>query len=217
MEHLTTVKELHEAGMFMKENDLVWGTAGNISARDGGNQFYISSSGTHVGNMNVDDFSLCSFEEGWVSGKKPSKEYNMHRAVYEERPEIGAILHASPFYSTLIACSAVELPSNYFVEAMYYLERVERIPYFHPGSRELADAVKEKAKDTNVMLLENHGVLVYDENIKEARMALQTMEYTAKMHITAIEKGITMQGMSKDQEHDFLQNSGYKPVRNWSR
>ncbi|SFO90041.1 class II aldolase/adducin family protein [Salibacterium halotolerans] len=217
MEHLTTVKELHEAGLFMKENDLVWGTAGNISARAGENQFYISASGTRVGHMEMDGFSLCSFEEGWVSGKKPSKEFNMHRAVYEERPEIGAILHASPFYSTLIACSDVELPSNYFVEAMYYLERVERIPYCHPGSRELADAVKEKAKDTNVMLLENHGILIYDESIKEARMALQTMEYTAKMHITAIEKGITMQGLNKEQEQDFLLNSGYKPVRDWPR
>ncbi|MGY4688322.1 class II aldolase/adducin family protein [Salibacterium sp. K-3] len=217
MEHLPILQELHQAGLFMRENDLVWGTAGNISARVEENLFYISASGTYVGDMNINDFALCSLEEGPVSGKKPSKEHNMHRAVYEERPEIGAILHASPFYSTLIACSDVEVPSNYFVEAMYYLERVEKIPYFHPGSRALADAVKEKAKDTNVMLLENHGVLVYDENIKEARMALQTLEYTARMHIIAMEKGIAMKGLDKDQEKDFLQNSGYKPVRNWPR
>lgn len=151
-----------------------------------------------------------------MEGRKPSKEYVMHQGIYEERPEINAILHASPFYSTLIACSDIELPSNYFVEAMYYLERIERIPYYHPGSKELAQAVKEKAKKTNVMLLENHGVIVYDKSLKEARMALQTLEYTAKMHVNALQKGIGMQGLSREQELDFLTNSGYKPVRDWA-
>lgn len=216
MERLSTIKELQYTGVFMMEKKLAWGTAGNISARLQDDQFYVSSSGTYLGEMEIDDFSLCS-SEGLIEGKKPSKEYMMHYGIYAERPEINAVLHASPFYSTLIACSDIELPSNYFVEAMYYLERIERIPYYHPGSKELAQAIKEKAKKTNVMLLENHGILVYDENLKEARMALQTLEYTAKMHINSIHKGINMQGLSRDQELDFLNNSGYKPARNWPK
>lgn len=215
MARLEVIKELQQTGLFMMENNLAWGTAGNISARLQDDQFYVSASGTYLGEMEIDDFSLCS-GEGLMEGRKPSKEYVMHQGIYEERPEINAILHASPFYSTLIACSDIELPSNYFVEAMYYLERIERIPYYHPGSKELAQAVKEKAKKTNVMLLENHGVIVYDKSLKEARMALQTLEYTAKMHVNALQKGIGMQGLSREQELDFLTNSGYKPVRDWA-
>lgn len=216
MSRLNIIKELQQTGIFMMDNNLAWGTAGNISARLQEDQFYVSASGTYLGEMEIDDFSLCA-ESGLIEGKKPSKEHVMHQGIYEERPEINAVLHASPFYSTLIANSDLELPSNYFVEAMYYLERVERIPYKHPGSKNLSQAVKEKAKKTNVMLLENHGVIVYDESLKEARMALETLEYTAKMHVTALKNGINMQGLSSETQHDFLQNAGYKPVRNWPK
>ncbi|MFC3417930.1 class II aldolase/adducin family protein [Salinicoccus hispanicus] len=204
--------DLKRTGEFMGNNKLVWGTAGNISARLDDNQFYVSASGTYLSEITEEEFSLCD-ENGLVEGKKPSKEYIMHQGIYENRPEINAILHSSPFYSTLVANSDIELPSNYFVEAMYYLERVVRVPYYHPGSKELAEAVKEKSKEGNILLLENHGIIVYDTNLKEARMALETLEYTSRMHITALQNGINMQGLSDDKVEDFLKNSGYKPVR----
>jgi len=216
MNRLELIRELQQTGIFMMDNELAWGTAGNISARYNNDQFYVSASGTYLGEVAIDDFSLCS-NTAILEGKKPSKEYIMHQGIYEERPEVNAILHASPFYSTLVANSDIDIPSNYFVESMYYLEKIERIPYHHPGSRELAQAVKEKAKNANIMLLENHGIIVYDVSLKEARMALQTLEYTAKMHITALKNEVNMQGLSKETVHDFLHNSGYKPVRNWPK
>jgi len=207
------LKDLQQTGKFMMDKDLAWGTAGNISARyeEG---YIISATGTYLGELNNEDFSYCNNGEH-LEGKKPSKEFMMHQGIFEERPEINAVLHASPFYSTLIANSNLELPSNYFVEAMYYLERVTRVPFYHPGSKELAQAVKEKAKESNVFLLENHGIIVCDVNLKEARTALQTLEFTARMHITALEKGITINGLSEETVYDFLNHSGYKPVRNW--
>ncbi|WP_404454808.1 class II aldolase/adducin family protein [Oceanobacillus kapialis] len=215
MDRLELVKELQKTGVFMMNNNLAWGTAGNISARVDEDQFYVSASGTYLGEMDISDFSLCS-DKGLVEGKKPSKEHIMHQNIYKERPEINAILHASPFYSTLIANTDIEIPSNYFVEAMYYLEKVVRVPYKHPGSVDLADAVKERAKQGNVMLLENHGIIVYDTSLKEARMALETLEYTCKMYIQALQSSITINGLSDETVHDFLQNAGYKPVRKWN-
>jgi L-fuculose-phosphate aldolase len=209
------LNELKHTGKFMMDKDLAWGTAGNISARyeDG---YLISASGTYLGELEEEDFSFCKAGEH-VDGKKPSKEFLMHEGIYEERSEMHAVLHASPFYSTLIANSSLELPSNYFVESMYYLERITRVPFYHPGSKELAQAVKERAKEANIFLLENHGVIVCDTSIKEARTALQTLEYTARMHITALEKNIPINGLTEETVQDFLHNSGYKPVRKWEK
>ncbi|UOQ83673.1 class II aldolase/adducin family protein [Gracilibacillus salinarum] len=209
------VKDLQRTGKFMMDKDLAWGTAGNISARheDG---YLISATGTYLGELEMEDFSYCVKGEH-LDGKKPSKEFLMHEGIYQERPEINAVLHASPFYSTLIANSNLELPSNYFVESMYYLERITRIPFYNPGSKDLAIAVKEQAKEANVFLLENHGIIVCDVNLKEARTALQTLEYTAKMHITALEKNISMNGLSEETVYNFIHHSGYKPVRNWHK
>ena len=177
---------LQSAGRYMLANDLAWGNAGNISARLDTDRYLITASGTRLGELQDDDFVECSFSGPVPGGRKPSKETPVHRAIYEQRPEIGAILHASPFYSTLIACTNTQLPADLFVEDMYYLERVERLGYCHPGSPELGEAVRSKARQANVLLLDNHGVLVYDTSIQEALMGLHTLEMVCRMAIKVL-------------------------------
>ncbi|REE92720.1 L-fuculose-phosphate aldolase [Paenibacillus taihuensis] len=217
-----TVSELRAAGKYMMDNGLAWGNAGNISARlkeEG--RFLITATGTFLGELGEDDFAECSLVSGGqaavagANGKKPSKEVPMHAAVYASRPEIGAVLHASPFYSTMFACASEEIPSGLFVETMYYLERIERVGYYHPGTPDLGEAVREKAKLANVLLLENHGVLVYDVNIKEARMSMQTLEMACRMIVQARSAGITLNKLNTSTERDFLERSGYRPRRKW--
>ncbi|WP_134702727.1 class II aldolase/adducin family protein [Ammoniphilus sp. YIM 78166] len=209
---------LRKTGKYMMEYELAWGNAGNISARTTDDRYLITASGTFLGELEDTDLVECSLSGQIVdsNGKKPSKETPMHRAIYENRPDIGAVLHASPFYSTLVACSSIEIPSNWFVETMYYLERVERVAYHHPGSTNLGDAVAEKAKAANILLLENHGVLVYDVSIQEARMSLQTLEMACKMLIVSRTANIEMNGLSRETEMSFLEKAGYKPRRNWN-
>jgi len=210
-------RQLQDAGRYMMTHGLAWGNAGNLSARTGADRFVVTASGTFLGELDDDDLVECGFAEGRLrpGDRAPSKEVPMHRAVYERRPDIGAVLHASPFYSTLVACSDIEVPSSLFVETMYYLERVERVPYRHPGSAALGEAVAEKAAKANVLLLEHHGVLVYDRTVKEARMALQTLETACRMIVTARASGIGLRTLDGAATLDFLTNSGYRPRREW--
>lgn len=212
-------QQLQEVGRYMLNNSLAWGNAGNISARTKDDHYLITASGTDLGELGQADFVECSISKGGSAagqGKKPSKEVPMHQAIYEMRPDVGAVLHASPFYSTMLACSEENLPSEWFVETMYYLERIERVPYFHPGSRELGEAVQEKALKANVLFLENHGVLVYDKNVKEARMAMHTLEMACKMYVTAKSSGILLRKLPQDVVQSFLNDSGYRPRRRLS-
>lgn len=208
--------QLQEVGRYMMKHDLAWGNAGNISAKTAEDRFLITASGTYLGELSSGDFVEYYFDgRRKPQDKKPSKEIPMHLAVYEERPDIQAILHASPFYSTLVACSDIAIPSGWFVESMYYLERCERVPYYHPGSEALGKAVKEKAAKANILLLENHGVLVFDTSVKEARMALQTLEFACKMVITSKNASINMRHLPTNIVQDFLHHSEYKPRRRW--
>lgn len=210
-------KELQQTGKYMMQYELAWGNSGNISARTDGDRYMITASGTFLGELDDADLIECDLAGNAYAaeGRKASKETPMHRAVYEERPEIGAVLHASPFYSTLVASSDIVVPSNWFVETMYYLEKIERVPYFHPGSEALGEGVRAKAKLANILLLENHGVLVYDTSIREARMALQTFEMACRMLIVSQAAGIGMKGIPAETERDFLEKSAYKPRRDW--
>jgi 3-dehydro-4-phosphotetronate decarboxylase len=208
-------KGLQTAGRYMLENDLAWGNAGNISARIGPDRYLITASGTRLGKLKEGDFVECSFVGPLSEERKPSKETPMHHAIYEQRPDIGAVLHASPFYSTLFACVEIELPADLFVEDMYYLERAAHVSYFHPGSPELGEAVRAKASQANILFLDNHGVLVYDISIQEALMGLQTLEMVCRMVITAKSAGLELRSLPALTVSNFLEKSGYRPRREW--
>jgi 3-dehydro-4-phosphotetronate decarboxylase len=210
-------QQLIDAGRAMLEQGVTWGNAGNLSIRTAPDRYLITATGTRLGDLTPDDFAECRVDGSPLdTARRPSKEMPMHRAVYLERPEINVILHASPFYSTLIACSGERIPPDLFVESMYYLERVARVPYAHPGSSDLGEAVRAQAKAANVLLLENHGVLVYDVNMREAFMGLQTLEYTARMLVTARSAGIELRELPPQIAAHFRNHAGYKPRREWS-
>ncbi len=213
----TMIAQLQGAGRYMLEHELTWGNAGNVSARINADRYVITASGTRLGELETDDLVECGVRQATVpsNGHKPSKERPMHEAIYAERPEINAVLHASPFYSTLIACSDVMLPSSWFVESMYYLERVARVPYCHPGSAELGAAVREYAVRANVLLLDNHGVLVYDTSVHEALNALHTLEMTCRMWLQARSAGVSLRELPQPVVEDFLVGAAYKPRREW--
>ena len=210
-------RELREAGRYMLENALAWGNAGNLSARLGPGLGLITASGTRMGELGEDDFAEFAIGAGEApaGGRKPSKEVPMHRAVYQARPEINAVLHASPFYSTLLACTEAGLPNDLFVENMYYLERVGRVAYAQPGTQRLGELVGEAAPRANVLLLGSHGVLVYDTSVREALMGLHTLEMTARMLVTARAAGLALQPLPAETVAEFLERSGYRPRRAW--
>lgn len=217
--HDPIVEELRAAGRYMLANELAWGNAGNLSARTGAERYLISASGTRLGELAPEDLVACTVgqEAAGASGRRPSKERPMHEAIYAARPEINAVLHASPLHSTLLACAGEAPPASWFVESMYYLERVARVPYCHPGSAALGEAVAAQARAANVLLLENHGVLVYDTSVREALMALHTLELACRMWLLARGAGLRVRGLAPEVAEAFLGGAGYRPRREWPR
>ncbi|MDR0841469.1 MAG: class II aldolase/adducin family protein [Christensenellaceae bacterium] len=204
------IAQIIDVGKWVMDKGLTWGTSGNISAREN-DTIYITGSGTVLGNLSSDDIVVCTMEGEVISGsRKPSKELAMHLAVYRSRKDVGAILHASPFYSTMYACSDVDLKTNLFIEAMYYTESVATIPYHHAGSLGLAAAVKGVCEKARVIFMENHGVLVYDTSLAECQNMLEITENVCKMNILANVGHISLKEVSPHQVSDFLANNYYK-------
>ena len=196
--------------------DLTWGNAGNLSIRLDDESFLVTASGTRLGDLQDEDFVVCRLDGAPAEqGRKPSKEVPMHRAVYRARPDIQAVLHGAPFYSTLAACTDLEPASALFVESMYYLDRVARVPYRHPGSDGLGEAVAEQAGSANVLLLEHHGVLVCDVSVEEALQAMQVLELTCRMQVTARSAGLPLEKLPAATVREFLDGARYKPRRRW--
>lgn len=196
---------------------LAWGNSGNISKRTHEDSMLITGSGTYMGHLDETDLVKVTISSGRFdpAEKKPSKEIPMHTAIYQARPDVEFVIHASPFWTTFAACSGLQIESKLFIESMYYAERIAYVDYYHPGSIELGAAVREKAKDANVLFLKNHGVIVFDSSMREARMCLETIEMTCKMAAISKMTGLTPNVLNEETARDFLHHSGYKPRREW--
>ena len=205
-------QEIIETGRWIMEKNLTWGTSGNISVREG-DHIYVTASGTVIGDLHEEDITVVDLEGKVLEGRKPSKETGMHLEVYRKRPEVAAVLHASPFWTTFAACTTIEMKTDLFIESMYYDEKLLRVPYFHAGSSALAEAVSKVAEKTHVILMEHHGMLCYDQNLKECRSALEVTENVCRMNILAQSAGIPLQELPKETVRDFLEGGYYKKRR----
>ncbi len=208
----TYKQEIIETGRWIMEKNLTWGTSGNISVR-AGDRIYVTASGTVIGDLREEDISVVDLEGKVLEGRKPSKETGMHLEVYRKRPEVAAVLHASPFWTTFAACTRMELKTDLFIESMYYDEKLVRVPYFHAGSSALAEAVSEVAEKTHVILMEHHGMLCYDQNLKECRSALEVTENVCRMNLMAQSAGIPLQELPEATVRDFLEGGYYRKRR----
>jgi len=66
----------------------------------------------------------------------------------------------------------------------YYVMRVGKlplIPYFRPGDRALAEAVRKEAKTHRAVLLANHGPVVAGKSLDDAIDSAEELEQTAKL------------------------------------
>lgn len=215
MDKNTAIRALIDAGKWIAVKNMTWGSAGNMSIRLDENRVLITASGTRFDSLTEDSFTLYNLADNTWSGGKPSKELPVHLAVYRNAPWAGAVVHASPFHTTLAASTTLEVRNDLFVENMYYLQRMARIPYAHPGSKELTSFVDGVAANANVILMQNHGVILYDTTMQEACAGLEVLENTCRMCLEAARAGIAMTPVAKDTVQDFLLNSGYRKPRIW--
>lgn len=206
-------QQIVDTGKWIMEKGLTWGTSGNISARKE-DRIFVTASGTVMGDLKEEDIIVCNLEGEILEGeKKPSKETGMHLGIYRRRPDIQAVVHTSPFYATFCACMDLELKTNLFIESMYYDQGLGRIPYFHAGSKALAQAVKEACEGTQVILMEHHGILVYDQSLAECRSALEVTENVCRMNVFAAMGHLPLKEVALERVRDFQEGGYYKKRR----
>jgi L-fuculose-phosphate aldolase len=177
-------------------------SGGNLSIRDADGGVWITPSGIDKGNLRPEDIMRVR-SDGAVEGPhRPSSEYPFHLAVFQERPDLGAVLHAhSP---GLVAFSIVRrLPDVLLTpHAFQVCGRIGIAPYALPGSALLGDNIAaEFADGHSVVVLENHGVVIGAPDIFQAFMAFETLETAARLEINALGLG-TPRTLSVEQaEH----------------
>lgn len=163
------------------------GTAGNISVRlpDG---YLMTPTNASLGRLRADRLSRLDTAFRHTGGDAPSKEVVLHRAVYEARPEAGAVVHLHSTMATAVACLP-DLDADNPVPPLtpYFVMRIGRrmpvVPYYRPGDPAMEPAVHAAAQDARAMLLANHGPVVSAATLVDAVNAAEELEEAAKLFL----------------------------------
>ena len=197
-------EDLKKYGRTLIEKGLTWGQSGNISAKVEENLFVISAGGTDLGALRDEDLIHCKIDcAEWKGLNPPSMETGFHRGIYRTCEDAGVVIHSQPFYSTLVACSDMEIRTDFLPEAMAYLDRIERVPYHHAGSRELAEAITARASTAQVLILNNHGIVCWGSSLNEALLLTQTLEFCCRLLVTSRNNSISFNYLGQDVAENF--------------
>lgn len=143
-------------------------SSGNLSWRVG-EKMLVSGTGSWLPVLTPEKVAVCDIATGQSeNGVQPSMESVFHLGILRERPEVNVVLHFQSEYATVVACMK-EKPKDFNVtlEIPYHVGDIVVVPYFRPGSAELARAVVEAMRDHDAVLLSNHGQVVCGKNFDE--------------------------------------------------
>lgn len=182
----TEREEICRLGASMFARGLTAGSSGNISVRlDDG--WLMTPTNASLGRLDPARLAKLDAAGRLVSGDPPTKESLLHRVMYEERPETGAVVHLHSTYSVAVSVLADVDQSNVLPPiTAYYIMRVGRLPLvpFHPpGDPTLAESVRRFAGTHHAVLLANHGPVVAGSSLDAAANAMEELEETAKLYL----------------------------------
>src|SRR5256886_8444117 len=156
-------------------------TGGNVSARGATDELiWITPSRLYKGGL-TGDALICIRADGTVveGTNPPSVEYQMHWASYAARPEATAAVHTHAPVATAFGITNQTFPP--INTDAIFLADTRTVPWFMPGSTELAEAVGEALKASRGASLQCHGLMTVGKSMRDAATRAMMLEETAKI------------------------------------
>lgn len=178
-------KLIVDRGLQMLNGGYTVETWGNISVRDPEtNLVYLTPSGMDYTTIHEDDVVVMDLDGNRVEGhRKPTIETDLHLAIYKNRPEVNAVVHTHPIYSTVFSCCGEDIPMVIDEAAQVMGDVCRTAEYALPGSPELAvNCIAALGQKANSCLLKSHGAVCVGENMDAAFKVCKVLEVTAQIY-----------------------------------
>ena len=177
-------EQIAELGKSLYDRGLAHGSAGNISVKltDG---YLLTPTNSCLGRLDPAKISRLDGNGQLVSGDAPSKEAFLHLGMYQERPTSTAVVHLHCVHAVAVSCLDGLNPADVFppitAYAVMQVGQLALVPYYPPGDKALADAVRKLAGKHHAILLANHGPVVAGASLSAAVYAIEELEQTARL------------------------------------
>ena len=195
-------------------------SGGNLSIMDDNGDLWITPAGIDKGSLTPSDI-MCVKADGTIVGPhRPSSEYPFHKAIYKMNPKARSVIHAHP--PGLVTFSVVhKVPDTSIIpQARAVCGPVGFAEYALPGSELLGEKIVAEFKrnpEFKAVIMENHGVVLYGEDIADAYQRFETLELCARTILNAKTLGepnyLTEEQINK---HEMAVNTPFEHFMNVS-
>lgn len=174
-------------GRSLFERGLTPGASGNISVRldDGG--WLCTPTDASLGFLDPARIAKLDANRRLVAGDAPTKEVPLHDALYDTRPDAGAVVHLHSTHAVALSLIPGIDPGEALPPLTPYLVmrvgKLALIPYHMPGDPAVGEAIRGLAGKHSAVLLANHGPVVAGKSLQAAVFAMEELEESAKLYL----------------------------------
>jgi L-fuculose-phosphate aldolase len=162
-------EEMVEVGRRLYAKGFAAANDGNISFRLSDDRVLCTPTRVSKGFMKPDMLCIVDMDGKQVSGRlKRSSEILLHLAIMKARPDLKSCVHCHPPHATAFAVAHEPIPKCTMPEFEVFLGEVAITPYETPGGQAFADTVIPYIKDTDTILLANHGTVTAGSDLMDA-------------------------------------------------
>jgi L-fuculose-phosphate aldolase len=208
-------QQLIEAALAMNGSGLNQGASGNLSVRceDG---FLITPSGMDYAGLCTADIVWMDLDGSSRGVRKPSSEWRFHAAIYQNRPEANAVLHAHPVNCSALACLNKGIPAFHYMVAMAGGRDIRCADYATFGAPELSEFVIKALQDRKACLMAHHGLTCFEKDLPRALALAIEVEHLASVYsrILTIGDAEILTDDEMDKVLDKFSSYGLQAVKN---
>lgn len=175
-----------ETAKAMSRRGLSPGRSGNVSCRttDG---MLITPSGLPYDELEPDDVVRVAADGSVASGRRrPSSEWQLHRAIYAARPDRAAIVHTHSLHAAVLACAGRPIPAFHYMVAVAGGPDIPCVPYATFGTEDLARNVAAGLRDRDACLMAHHGQVAIAQDLEAALELAAEVEVLAEQYFKVL-------------------------------
>lgn len=183
-------KQMLVDAILMMERAQIIDFNGHFSARIPGTDRMLINSGKSVRcALGVDDIVTIDLAGNLVEGDAvPPMEFHIHAEIYRRRPDVQAVVHTHPVWSTLL--SMVGQPVLPVIMQAAVLGEIRQFSKTASiNNQQLGQELAAALEDQRVIMLKSHGAVVAAEGILEAFVLGFYLEETAHRQYLASQIG----------------------------
>ena len=164
------------------------GTSGNISLRHGDGML-ITPTSTPYEAMKPEQIVYMHLDGNHDPARRPSSEWRFHRDILKARPDVQAIVHAHPPYSTMLAIMGMEIPPVHYMVAVAGGDTIRCAPYATFGTQELSEHAVRALEGRMACLLAHHGMITVGPSLPKAMWLAVEVETLARQYHGCLQIG----------------------------